>query len=482
MINIKKLALLSALYFSLYAEDKFFVFIIASYNNEAIVKKNILSILKQNYHNYHIIYCDDASTDLTETYVQDTCLKHNATNKRTYVKNKHNSKALFSIYNSIHLYCKDTDIVILLDGDDWLTDDPTILDQLNTIYQDPNIWTTYGEFISLSSPDGTHGTAPYSEYNIEESTFRYTYFYFTHLRTFYAGLFKKIKITDFLHNNNFFYYAWDLPIAFPLLEMAKNHIYYNEVPFYVYNNILTTNDHALNQRKQMYFDFLTRNKEQYKPLEKLTSFNISDYTIGHLTSVNHYTEESFFSEQMSNVNAKFDIKATILCLTNANHHLVNADILNNTSISIVPNCYYHSWISSEVATNIRLTLQEKVENTPADYFIITSTGELLPSFDLFNVEMLTCSDVIIIGNHTEYAVKNFLHRKYPHAFFISLNYLGEYLDFKCPSAIIITKQKLLASLQACSWTNGSYLSFIALISLALGTEYCMFLANNNNFQ
>ena len=47
-----------------------YVFVIASYNNEANVDMNISSVARQLYKNWRIIYINDASTDNTSNNLQ----------------------------------------------------------------------------------------------------------------------------------------------------------------------------------------------------------------------------------------------------------------------------------------------------------------------------------------------------------------------------------------------------------------------------
>ena len=52
-----------------------YVFVIASYNNEANVDMNISSVARQLYKNWRIIYVNDASTDDTADNLQKSCTK-----------------------------------------------------------------------------------------------------------------------------------------------------------------------------------------------------------------------------------------------------------------------------------------------------------------------------------------------------------------------------------------------------------------------
>ena len=87
-----------------------------------------------------------------------------------------------------------------LDGDDWFAHD-MVLERLNEIYADPEIWLTYGSYIEY--PNYGYSVAnfaqPVPKRIFEKQSIReYTrkHWCFCQLRTFYASLFKKIKIED----------------------------------------------------------------------------------------------------------------------------------------------------------------------------------------------------------------------------------------------------------------------------------------------
>ena len=46
----------------------------------------------------------------------------------------------------LHINPKDEDVLVLLDGDDWLYDDGAF-EILNKAYQDENTWITWGTYV-----------------------------------------------------------------------------------------------------------------------------------------------------------------------------------------------------------------------------------------------------------------------------------------------------------------------------------------------
>lgn len=466
------------------SEDKWFVFVIPSYNNasqfyngKTLIEMNLESIFNQTYENYNIIFCDDASSDKTYEVVNECCERFNKKHKLTYIKNETNQKAPYNIYNSIHMYCPDNAVLIILDGDDWLTPRPDILNILNDIYQDPNVWMTYGEFLVLSSPDGSHDTREYLYEDAVNNTYRYTYYYFLPLRTFYAKLFKHIKISDYLYNYQFYQSAGDLQTGISLLELAGTHAYYINIPFYVYNNILPTNDNALNPKKQMFFDFYLRNTKQYRPLASLFDTQKDPFVYDHITFVSSTISDTDLSKQCEDISKIAPINNSLICLSEYNNDLKVQfrNNNNNNNTKTIPNSSLYSWISYENMLDIKTNMLEFIKTSRANYFVITETGQDLPNLDTFDISMITLSNIMIIGQALSYPKTLGLHLAHPNLCFVPLQHITSYLDIKKPALIIITREEFLKCLTSAGWTNGSFLSILALLEERLGNHYATFL-------
>lgn len=258
------LFLLSFKIFGIY--EKSFVIVVPSYNNSKWYKQNLDSILFQNYNNYKIIYIDDCSNDNTGVLVQNYIKYKNKLEKVTFIKNDQRRGACANRYNAIHL-CNDTDIIVLVDGDDWLAD-KNVLSFLNTIYSDNNIWATYGQFYYLS----TNNLSNVKDFpkNVEFRKYKWN---FKHLRTFYAGLYKKIKLQDLLYQGKFFQVTSDLAESFPILEMARGHIKCIDKGLYVYNDKNINNDFKTNFANQIACEKIIRSRPPYESQENIVSSN-----------------------------------------------------------------------------------------------------------------------------------------------------------------------------------------------------------------
>ncbi len=257
-----------------YAEQKNFVIIVPSYNNVHWCQKNLDSIFTQNYQNYHVIYIDDHSNDGTEDYVEQYIRQHNLFNKVTFIKNSYRRGALSNYYDTIHS-CNDSDIIVTVDGDDWLAHNH-VLSFLNEIYQDKNIWLTYGQFRyyprnpydAVQAMCGDIGLADkFPDEIIKNRDFRkYGPYVATHLRTFYAYLFKKIKKEDLMHNEDFYWVSWDAAFMFPMLEMCGNRFKAVSDILYFYNCENPLNDWRIQDKLQNDLANEIRSKNKYNLL------------------------------------------------------------------------------------------------------------------------------------------------------------------------------------------------------------------------
>lgn len=244
-----------------------FVIITPSYRNKEWYKRNLDSVFNQNYTNYRIIYIDDTSPDDTGNLVEEYTKECHQEYKVTLIKNDERVGALANIYKAVHM-CKPEEIVVLVDGDDWLAHE-NVLAYLNAVYHNPEVWITYGQFIWF--PAEKEGfTCPINKQTVTDNSFRYSAWSASHLRTFYAGLFHKITMDDLLFENNKFYtMCWDLAIMYPMIEMAGFHNHFVPDIVYVYNNDNNINDHKVNIDLQGAMGRHILNRPRYEPIASL---------------------------------------------------------------------------------------------------------------------------------------------------------------------------------------------------------------------
>lgn len=250
-----------------------FVVVIPSYNNIKWCEKNIESVLEQNYDNFRIIYTDDCSKDGTFEQVQKLIRKSPNGTKCTMIKNDVRLGAMENLYNMIHS-CEDDEIIVTLDGDDWLAND-NILSKLNDVYGSGDIWMTYGQYQNWPN-SGIGISAQYPDNIIKSNSFREYKWCASHLRSFYTWLFKKIKKEDLMKDGKFFVMTYDLLVMYPLLEMSKFHSKFISDVLYMYNMDNIINDHKVNRKLQHDLDLYIRKMPKYHPIEKPITKSITN--------------------------------------------------------------------------------------------------------------------------------------------------------------------------------------------------------------
>jgi hypothetical protein len=178
-----------------------------------------------------------------------------------------NSEKKFKLKNLDELITTfdDDDIVIELDGDDFLLDSDVVSD-IRNIYSDGKVWLTNGSFMYS---DGNPGFS--SECNPD--TVRKDVFRFSHLRTWKTFLWKSIP-EDYLKDDDGTYFksAADVAYSLPMVEMAgdKHYKFISDI-LYVYNEQNPFNDHKPGSRSGSQFEQIRcnqiiRNKKKYNRL------------------------------------------------------------------------------------------------------------------------------------------------------------------------------------------------------------------------
>ncbi len=287
------LSLASCILFYFFSEKKEMVIVVPSYNNIRYFERNLDSLLTQNYSKYKIIYMDDESRDgmsdgivkylndkkvdyrkvnfendlslsINENTENFKKLVNSGSNFFTYVRNVKRTGALANIYRAVQA-CRDDQVVVLVDGDDWLPD-ANVLKRLDRVYKGfKEVWLTHGRLKEYPNGSKAWCKAVPKE-NIEQNDFR-SFRCPSHLRTFYAWLFKKIKLEDLLYEGNFMQMAWDMALMYPMIEMCGHRHEFIKKVNYIYNVENVINDNKVNPELQNRLDAYIRSLEKYKPLK-----------------------------------------------------------------------------------------------------------------------------------------------------------------------------------------------------------------------
>ncbi len=274
--------------------EKPFVVVVASYNNRDWFQDNLNSVFNQKYQNYRVIYIADASTDRTAELVEEFVRQHHQEHRFTLIKHQMKGSALACLTEGVYL-CDEHEIVVDLDGNDWLAHDG-VLASLNSLYSDPDVWMTYGQFAAY--PRFTRGFAkPIPEEVVEQNNFRSFGGAVTHLRTFYAGLFQRIAKEDLLFEGKFIQRSGDLAYSIPILEMAGRHVRFVPDVLYIYNRTQPLNDHKVSDALEEAMDRFVRSKEKYAPLSELSFKDAAGTVYSQIADIYHPTFQDYLLVQ-----------------------------------------------------------------------------------------------------------------------------------------------------------------------------------------
>jgi glycosyltransferase involved in cell wall biosynthesis len=246
--------------------EKPFVIVTAGRNAARYIDKYMRSVVGQNYKNYRIIIVDDASTDDTFFRIKKTAYHLNREIPITLIQNQTRQGAMYNYYHAIWNEVRDEEIVVIVDLDDALAD-AEVLNFLNIVYSDTarEIWLTYGQFRNIHS--GSIGfCCPMPEHIVKNNAFRKWPHGPSHLRTFYAWLFKLIKKEDLMQNGEFFKMTCDLATMFPMIEMANKHFLFIRRVLLDYNDNNPLNDHRIDWELQESIGHYIRSLPPYQPL------------------------------------------------------------------------------------------------------------------------------------------------------------------------------------------------------------------------
>ncbi len=206
------------------------VVVSTAFNAERYAYRCVASVRNQEEACHHI-YVNDASTDGTVDQVLKAAelVPRNPATKFSLIARDKPRSMIQNLIDIIHSLAPET-IVVSLDGDDWLWS----ADALSHVREAhaAGAWVTFGQFIHATGEPGW--AAPYDL----SRPFRQQPWTATHLKTYRAGLFQQIRISDFLvpayweegqfigdpiypnDTKAWIQYAVDIAVMMPLLEMA----------------------------------------------------------------------------------------------------------------------------------------------------------------------------------------------------------------------------------------------------------------------
>lgn len=205
--------------FRIPGKDRFFVFIISAHNVENTFEPTLSSILEQSYQNYHIYYIDDGSTDNTYDAVKLYINKYYPHAPVTLIKNTYRKGSAQNAYEQI-TKCKNHNVITLLDDNCKLANEH-VLKEFNDLYRVDKVWLVYGQhYCTTTKKVGGCRKAPSLSFF---SSMRKRHWERPCMKTFYAGLYRQVKLEDFFFKGKFIDDEFDAAYMFPMIEMAGEH-------------------------------------------------------------------------------------------------------------------------------------------------------------------------------------------------------------------------------------------------------------------
>jgi glycosyltransferase involved in cell wall biosynthesis len=236
------------------------IIVTTAYNCQDYIEKCIGSLMGQNFSNFKCYITDDLSTDNTVNVIKNII---KGDDRFILIENKVKMYQPGNydqvIRNNLDIH--DNEIIVEVDGDDWLPDSKT-LSRINEVYSNPNIWIANGSFRY------SNGTLGFSSRQGNFENLRNSRFTASHIRTWRAFLWRKIHQDDLKdENGNYWKVTGDLSFMFPMLEMAGEDRYkFMEEINYIYNEENPINDHKIDLSLVNEIAIKIRNKKKYKKI------------------------------------------------------------------------------------------------------------------------------------------------------------------------------------------------------------------------
>ncbi len=240
------------------SEEQSIAVITPFYNAKDYIVRCIESVASQDYESWSLYLIDDCSTDDTKKVIDDyvNTLPIHIRSKIIRLQNKTNMGAPCNQINTIRKFVEGDDtIVMLLDGDDALANNPNIFNYYNNLFADNKTDYAYGSCWS-EADDIPLIAQPYPKSVREAKTYRNHKFNwgmpYPHLRVWKRKLLNNVLDNAFKDESGNWYKAGgDNATFYNILEQADpNKVVAVQEIFYVYNDKNPLNDYKVNGELQ----------------------------------------------------------------------------------------------------------------------------------------------------------------------------------------------------------------------------------------
>lgn len=349
------------------------VVLIPSYNNEEWVEKNLSSLLAQKDDNWVGIYINDFSLDKTREKTVEVLKKYDNShriflqNNATHRGNCANLWLTIHECNDLPFQIDDMDPIIIFDGDDWYMTDEA-LPMLHQIFSKSPIRMTYGGYREF--PGGEEFTLNIPSFIVRDNSYRSFSRHTSQQRSFYAWMYRLIKLEDFFFEGRFLPAANDLATSFPLFEIAGGlHRCLAGTDLYAYNRATALNDDKLFSQLQQRIDKSLRQRKKYNKIDQpiLKKFSI-DKSVDFILLLDTVSLQAL-NTYLNNVATKlFNLGKIYICCNSINKEQENELKKLNPHFVIhfcqgnIAECFYSmvkNASSNSVVINTSLELPKK---------------------------------------------------------------------------------------------------------------------------
>ena len=243
-----------------------FKVVVPSFNSVDYIAKTLQSIEMQVDKGFDVCVVDDGSTIKKQReIISDFCKR----NDWKSLFNAQNYGALYSLVHAIRLLdCQDGDVVVVIDGDDWLAH-ANVFKHLRQIYTENDVYVTWGQCeVYPGGKTPMYYAQPIPEMVIKQKLYRDIPFVFWHIGTFKYDLWRHIDDKDLRdEDGEYLRLMKDKATLYPMLEMAGEKIRFINETLYIYNLENPLNDYA-NTRPEEHVrvDALIRGRKRYPTL------------------------------------------------------------------------------------------------------------------------------------------------------------------------------------------------------------------------
>lgn len=243
-------------------------------NAEKWIEYSLESILSQECElSVKIAICDDNSSDNSPIIIKNIINKYPAKKEDIFfiqnTERKYKLKNICHMLNTLPIELND--IVVFLDGDDFLSS-TTSLQTVFNAYKHKGCWVTYGSYKPLRGEGCCCREMTSGEK--EKNDFRNMAWLFSHLFTFRYFLWKSIPSSRFIFEDKYNYmytYAPDQILNLEICEFAKSsRIHFISDIIHIYNNINDFNESKIDEPTQIKVDKTNRLREP-SPNKKIVS-------------------------------------------------------------------------------------------------------------------------------------------------------------------------------------------------------------------